>query len=52
LQPTGNFLKQNRSFVEGNEDFAPLKLLSSERVHRQEKDERYPWMCDNILESQ
>lgn len=32
---SGNFLRQNRSLIEGNEDFAPLKILSSERVHRQ-----------------
>lgn len=47
-----SILKQTQTFVEGNDDFAPLKVLASERVLRQEKDERYPWMCDTILESQ
>ena len=41
-----------QSYVEGDDNFAPLKVLSAERVRRQEKDERYPWLFDYIKESQ
>jgi hypothetical protein len=52
FQPTSTLPAQGRSLMEGNEDFAPLKILTSERVQRQEKDERYPWSCDNVMEAQ
>lgn len=38
--------------MEDNEEFAPLKVLASERVQRQENDERCPWIGDNIKDSQ
>ena len=36
------------SYIEGDDNFAPLKVLSAERVQRQEKDERHPWLLDYI----
>lgn len=44
--------RTNQSFVEGDDYFAPLKVLSGERVQRQEKDEKYPWICDYVKENQ
>lgn len=40
------------SRVEGNELFANLKLLVTERVERQSNEELYVWRLDEVKETQ
>jgi hypothetical protein len=47
-----NFIIPKRTLVQGNENFANIKILAKERAERQSAETTYMWRFDEIKESQ